>query len=149
MLFHSLQLKSFTMKSDFLFGVGKCQVIYFYCFHVKLGSQDYFDNIAGLRHIRGILFDDSSEDHVEDQPEGDSLVVSSASGKSVEDSFPIDCVKCGVRKNSVRGLKMHILLAHLKSGKFKCTRCEVRDSFCRFRGRKSLYIFHRSHYHSN
>jgi hypothetical protein len=72
------------------------------------------------------LFDDASEEYMEDQPEEGNSMASSASGKSDEDFITIHCVKCGSRKSSVRGLKMHILLAHLKSGKFKCTRCEVR-----------------------
>lgn len=90
-------------------------------------------HIAGLRHIRGILFDDSSEDYFEDRGDGEGKTVSGVSGKSDEDSMAIDCVKCGLRKSSVKGLKMHILLVHLKSGKFKCTRCEVRYSSLRYR----------------
>jgi len=77
----------------------------------------------GLRHIRGILFDDSSEDYLEQQL--DDATVSSEGGKIDEDFYPLECAKCGLRKSSVRAIKMHILLAHLKSGKFRCTRCEV------------------------
>ena len=34
------------------------------------------------------------------------------------------CQECGLQKKTIKGLKMHIKLLHLRTGKFQCGRCE-------------------------
>ena len=40
------------------------------------------------------------------------------------DNFPMKCRECGLQKKTIKGLKMHIKLLHLRTGKFLCRRCE-------------------------
>ena len=40
------------------------------------------------------------------------------------DNFPMKCKECGLQKKTIKGLKMHIKLLHLRTGKFLCKRCQ-------------------------
>ena len=40
------------------------------------------------------------------------------------DSFPMKCKECDIMQKTVKGLKMHIKLMHLRTGRFRCSRCE-------------------------
>ena len=40
------------------------------------------------------------------------------------DNFPMKCTECNLAKKTIKGLKMHIKLVHLRTGKFQCQRCE-------------------------
>ena len=40
------------------------------------------------------------------------------------DNFPMKCTECNLPKKTIKGLKMHIKLMHLRTGKFLCQRCE-------------------------
>ena len=40
------------------------------------------------------------------------------------DSFPMKCKECDIMQKTVKGLKMHIKLMHLRNGRFRCRRCE-------------------------
>merc|ERR1712226_840293 len=47
--------------------------------------------------------------------------------KSIDDladNFPMKCTECNLPKKTIKGLKMHIKLMHLRTGKFLCQRCE-------------------------
>ena len=55
----------------------------------------------------------------------DSFTASASSrkkGSADEDAFEMSCKECGLVKQNIKGLKMHIKLLHLKSGKFQCAR---------------------------
>ena len=100
-------------------------------------------NMPGLKHIRGILYEDYDADTVGNglglnhgtsfnEPEAEydtkgskgGLGVSSQSSDVDEvDNFPMKCKECGLSKKTVKGLKMHIKLLHLRTGKFLCQKC--------------------------
>jgi hypothetical protein len=40
------------------------------------------------------------------------------------DNFALKCRQCDLLKQTVKSLKMHIKLAHLRTGKFLCRRCD-------------------------
>ena len=87
-------------------------------------------SFSGLKHIRGKLYEDYP-----DLPlalatgssfgAADSVIAPASSRKkasSDEDAFEMSCKECGLVKQNIKGLKMHIKLLHLKSGKFQCAR---------------------------
>jgi hypothetical protein len=101
-------------------------------------------NMPGLRHIRGILYDEKDAYTYEAQMAKTTsavpattitpvvvdyvptVVKAASSGKAVDevDYFPMKCRNCGITKKTVKGIKMHIKLLHLRTGKFRCTQCQ-------------------------
>lgn len=90
-------------------------------------------DMPGLKHIRGILYEEYPMAAYEAQPEDSKSEVktnvksSNPSGnKNVDevDNFPMKCKECGLQKKTIKGLKMHIKLLHLRTGKFLCQRCQ-------------------------
>lgn len=109
-------------------------------------------NMSGLKHIRGILYDEeptttnnfhksggstsggggasgdksksffkashSQSSQPGDNPDLESKVLDEA------DHFPMECKECGIQKKTIKSLKMHIKLLHLRTGKFLCSRCQ-------------------------
>ena len=41
----------------------------------------------------------------------------------------MDCKECGLHKKTIKSLKMHIKLVHLRTGKFLCKRCNFSANF--------------------
>ena len=107
-------------------------------------------DMEGLKHIRGILYDDMEDEAVIKQaarikkarikkekekealvrvdPESTRETVKSEKkmGKAAKtelDFYPISCRECGFSKKTVTGMKMHIKLNHLGVGKFQCRKC--------------------------
>ena len=107
-------------------------------------------DMEGLKHIRGILYDDMEDEAVIKQaarikkarikkekekealvrvdPESIRETVKSEKkmGKAAKtelDFYPISCRECGFSKKTVTGMKMHIKLNHLGVGKFQCRKC--------------------------
>ena len=97
-------------------------------------------DMPGLKHIRGILYEEYPDMVFEDANyETTSSTSKSASTsfdgskkkeaateKAVDevDNFPMKCKECGLQKKTIKGLKMHIKLLHLRTGKFLCKRCQ-------------------------
>ena len=92
-------------------------------------------DMPGLKHIRGILYEEYPDMVYEDVIE-----VKASSSKSWDikkqqkddkkikeidevDNFSMKCKDCGLQKKTIKGLKMHIKLLHLRTGKFLCKRC--------------------------
>jgi len=89
--------------------------------------------ISGLKHIRGILYEEYPNQHVAPlsssvgTASANSVVTAMASRKKSaadEDMFAMNCRACGLHKKTIKGLKMHIKLLHLRSGRFQCVRCQ-------------------------
>merc|ERR1740123_1091656 len=107
-------------------------------------------DMEGLKHIRGILYDDMEDDTVikaaarEKKARAKKLVEKEAlervdpdssleeaksaakTGKASRtelDFYPMSCKECGFSKKTVTGMKMHIKLNHLGVGKFQCREC--------------------------
>ena len=111
-------------------------------------------DMPGLKHIRGILYEEYSSLgipplpastpqprmvnkknlKVEDMKHRNTLnPVNDPAGsfedlnKSIDDladNFPMKCMECSLPKKTIKGLKMHIKLMHLRTGKFLCQKCE-------------------------
>ena len=95
-------------------------------------------DMPGLKHIRGILYEEypdmpySDYEIIEPEKEGSgNKQKKSSSGTEKEsktvdevDNFPMKCKECGLQKKTIKGLKMHIKLLHLRTGKFLCRRCQ-------------------------
>lgn len=89
--------------------------------------------MPGLKHIRGILYEEypdmpNSEDYIFENTSENTFekIVEKSSPKVVDevDNFPMKCQECGLQKKTIKGLKMHIKLLHLRTGKFLCRRCQ-------------------------
>ena len=106
-------------------------------------------DMPGLKHIRGILYEEYPdmvyEDHAVEVVGGgrgstsSSFKTGSSSAdrkqnkddkstkviKEIDevDNFSMKCKDCGLQKKTIKGLKMHIKLLHLRTGKFLCKRC--------------------------
>lgn len=97
-------------------------------------------DMPGVRHIRGILYDNGADGtilQVQHAPRlgkksnqkagapnsgsGDlgAGIDSQAQGPDDDDEFPMSCKECGIQKKTIKGLKMHIKLLHLRTGKFR------------------------------
>ena len=107
-------------------------------------------DMPGLKHIRGILYEEYPEGTVfvqdnstsstnfvnsddisivsikNDKNSGSTVQNSKSTGKNIDevDNFPMKCRECGLQKKTIKGLKMHIKLLHLRTGRFGCSRCE-------------------------
>ena len=121
-------------------------------------------NMPGLKHIRGILYDEelpavqpiirstsstrkssSSISSATTPKMSSSQIPSTTTGASgatspdkhpvlakeaktklldEADNFPMKCKECGLMKKCIKGLKMHIKLMHLRTGKFRCKKCQ-------------------------
>ena len=99
-------------------------------------------DMPGLKHIRGILYEeypqmedslpriatknDTLETDLNSVGGGATAGTTSGHHKIVDevDNFPMKCQECGLQKKTIKGLKMHIKLLHLRTGKFLCRRCE-------------------------
>lgn len=90
-------------------------------------------NMPGSKHIRGILYDEEPPPVIPFKKSMSasgltSVATASAapSEKSVDeaDNFELDCRECGISKKTVKSLKMHIKLLHLRTGKFLCKQCQ-------------------------
>ena len=106
--------------------------------------------MEGLKHIRGILYDDMEDNAVLKQavqlkksrikkleekealervdPDNSFEQTKSAkkegkAARSELDFYPMSCKECGFSKKTVTGMKMHIKLNHLGVGKFQCREC--------------------------
>ena len=106
--------------------------------------------MEGLKHIRGILYDNMEDNAVLKQavqlkksrikkleekealervdPENSFEEAKNAkkAGKAARselDFYPMSCKECGFSKKTVTGMKMHIKLNHLGVGKFQCREC--------------------------
>ncbi len=75
-------------------------------------------NSEGLKHIRGILYEDEEVKPTTDEGEQGTKRRSLSDDDEV-DNFPMSCKKCGLVKKTIKGLKMHIKLLHLRTGKFR------------------------------
>jgi hypothetical protein len=85
---------------------------------------------SGLKHIRGILYEEYPDQVI--VPVRSNAASTSGSGtagsslqnrkksSAEEDQFAMSCKECGRHNKTIKGLKMHIKLLHLKSGKFQC-----------------------------
>ena len=104
----------------------------------------------GLKHIRGILYEEypdqvnasgARSNHFFGAPGlGSDVPMSSRKKNSAdEDAIEMNCKECGLCKKTIKGLKMHIKLLHLKSGKFQCARWpEFKSSNFKFQKINSL-----------
>ncbi len=95
-------------------------------------------DMPGLKHIRGILYEDYSDMDYVPIPEPPAVPLSSKTTKPAvsekpvktapvideADNFPMKCKECGLQKKTIKGLKMHIKLLHLRTGKFLCKVCQ-------------------------
>ena len=54
------------------------------------------------------------------------------------DSFPMKCKECDIMQKTVKGLKMHIKLMHLRTGRFRCSRCEFSANILKFAHYRAL-----------
>ena len=89
-------------------------------------------DMPGLKHIRGILYEEYPDmpydyEIVEvPQIQENSKSKKDKESKTVDevDNFPMKCKECGLQKKTIKGLKMHIKLLHLRTGKFLCRRCQ-------------------------
>ena len=111
-------------------------------------------DMPGLKHIRGILYEEYSSLGIPAPPASTpkprlvnkkNLKVEDAKpqntinpvnvpvgtsedlNKSIDDladNFPMKCMECSLPKKTIKGLKMHIKLMHLRTGKFLCQKCE-------------------------
>ncbi len=103
--------------------------------HLPLWSRD----MPGVKHIRGILYEDDEGPETRPVP---STIVSARKKSKFQhhaplqaptkdggedgkgdgdeaDNFPMKCKECGIYKKTIRALKMHIKLLHLRTGKFR------------------------------
>ena len=81
-------------------------------------------DMPGLKHIRGILYEEYPEEFEVTEVKNEvRKEVIEAKGDEV-DNFPMKCKECGLQKKTIKGLKMHIKLLHLRTGKFLCRRCQ-------------------------
>ena len=88
-------------------------------------------DMPGLKHIRGILYEEYPDmpydyEIVEVPQIQENSKKKDKESKSVDevDNFPMKCKECGLQKKTIKGLKMHIKLLHLRTGKFLCRRCQ-------------------------
>ena len=107
-------------------------------------------DMEGLKHIRGILYDDMEDGAVikaaarekkarakqlvekealervdpdSSLEEAKSALKTGKAARSELDFYPMSCKECGFSKKTVTGMKMHIKLNHLGVGKFQCREC--------------------------
>ncbi len=95
-------------------------------------------DMPGVKHIRGILYDEEGEAPAPLAKRAKKYSTSSSSltpaesqllqaegepkASSMEDevdNFPMKCKECGLPKKTIKALKMHIKLMHLRSGKYR------------------------------
>ena len=88
-------------------------------------------DMPGLKHIRGILYEEYPDmpydyEIVEVPQIQENSKKKDKESKTVDevDNFPMKCKECGLQKKTIKGLKMHIKLLHLRTGKFLCRRCQ-------------------------
>ncbi|TRY71102.1 hypothetical protein TCAL_15037 [Tigriopus californicus] len=97
-------------------------------------------NMSGLKHIRGILYDEEptttnpfkgdkskaffKASHSQSSQSGENPADIDSKVMDEADNFPMDCKECGIQKKTIKSLKMHIKLLHLRTGKFLCSRCQ-------------------------
>lgn len=86
-------------------------------------------DMPGLKHIRGILYEEYPVETFDyGRPNASSSMekLTTKTGRSMDevDNFPMTCKECDLQKKTIKGLKMHIKLLHLRTGKFLCRRCQ-------------------------
>ena len=93
----------------------------------------FFYFIPGLKHIRGILYEAYPDlpsapirnpSNTASVPSTTTSIPSRKKSLPDEDLFSMNCKECGLYKKTIKGLKMHIKLLHLRSGRFQCVRCK-------------------------